>query len=347
MDSSTLAHKLKRLRIELEPEEEAFEIAYKHWGRIIWPLLGLGILAISTIVAFIFVTTAFGANGTTSAIFFMILAILYLTLLLYGFSEWYSYRQSAVVITNQRIIDCQQITFFSRWMQTIDIYEIQSCAGELSPGLGTLFNYGYLYIHTIGDKPSTITYIPIPESICVQVMHYHNLVAHGGSPEAHNSHRQITDETTTNHHNHHIPATETAVLEQELQDDPPPDLSKADENPLVQLAPTLHRVAKRQEQMHWEPAFTPNHYEAVIDPPSSMVKPQRNAVLLMFHIPSEQLHQVLEGLPAKKEPTVTYLERTDYFEIEVIVPKEKIPALVKQLKIKGAEDIICSQIESY
>lgn len=267
MDETILVRQLKRLATDLEADETAFKVVHKHWGRILWPLVGLSFLAALTLAVSFALPSLSDSNPNLIGPFIVILSILYLTLAMYAFSEWYSYSQSALVITNQRIIDYQQINFMLRRVQTIDLHEIQSCVGELSPGWGTIFHYGNLSIHTIGDRPIGINFIPNPEAASGQVMHYHNLIAHGGQSRA--------------------------------------------------------------------------HTEAETPKPSNEIAP---TTLLMFHIPSESLAAILADLPAQKEPTITYLAKTDYYEVETVVPTEALSELVTKLRSQGAEDIMGSDM---
>lgn len=189
-NNATLA---RQLRIELNDKEHIFEVIRKHWWQVARPIV--------TIVLFIGLTLALviavlGAIEFTLGTFFFLLALLlfYGALLAYLFSEWRSYWQSALVITNERVIDCQQLTLSARRMQVIDIHEIQSCSGELTPVWGLIFNFGELWINTVGNQPIIIKYIPAPEMVSDTLMHYHSQTAHGGKvedPEEHQGSRTI------------------------------------------------------------------------------------------------------------------------------------------------------------
>lgn len=255
MDKQLINQELKRLSIVVESGEEVFEIIYKHWGRVILPLIGLIIIVTITTLGIIFYLIAADYSIGNFLLFTSAVGFWYLALVLYGISEWYGYRHSTLIITNQRLIDCQQLTIFTRRVQTIDIYEIQSCTGEVAGSAGTLFNYGDLLINTLGDRPVAVHFVPSPELVSNQVMHYHHMSAHG--------------------------------------------VEKPDEKSI----------------------------ENVI-------------TILSFHIPSENLAETLKDLPAQKEPTITYLPKTDFYELEIAVPSEQVPNIVSMIKAKGAIDII-------
>ncbi len=309
METPDFKSELKRLKIALESNEEVFEVIRKHWGRILWPTAGLITFIVITITAFLFIVFFVGATPNTVATFVMILTMLYVTLIAYGISEWFSYKQSALVITNQRILDILQVNFLSRRIQTIDIHEVQSCSGDLIGGIGTLLSYGNILIHTLGDKPVPIHFVPLPETVSNQVMHYHNLVAHGGVDDAHNQSAQKKDEDATPQLEA-IPKQAEIIAEQTLPSQPPLKAMP----PIGQSQPLLQQTKK-------------------------------TASLLTFHIPSETLTDVLKDLPAQREPTATYLKKTDFFEIQTVVDTALVEMIVEQIKEKGAVDIVASEVD--
>lgn len=345
-------HELKRLRIELEPNELVFEIIHKHWGKILWPFVSLGFFVLLSFVVSIFITASQGINQNLG-IYFFIIGLWYFGLIGYGFSEWISYRQSSLIITNQRLIDCQQLNPFSRRVQTIDIHEIQSCSGELAPRWGIVFNYGNLWINTVGDRPISVGFIPLPEVVSGYVMHYHNLVAHGGV-QAHgdqvapSSQKQLEDlgnfseKMTAIHqveqHSQDSGAHAFNTAEASFQSDD--EVLHGKQFELEAVAPnvvapiTLH-------SLYPDTKSTTKEYNPLDD-----IRIERKKLcLLMFHVPSEKLKDLLAILPAQKEPSIKYLSRTDYYEVETIVDPIKVSNVVKDLQDHGAEDIVCSQIE--
>ena len=319
MDSNQFTSKLERLKIILEPSEQVYEIIHKHWGQILRPFIVLGLFVLLSFFGSIYLVFSTSLTSTTVLYFLPLSGVWYLMLFGYGLSEWYSYRQSALVITNQRVIDYHQLNFLSRRIQTIDIHEVQSCSGEMMPVAGTIFNYGNLMINTIGDKPITISYISSPEVASGDVMHYHNLIAHGGQAA---------------HGDGHIAGTEK-----------------------VPVAPSQSASSQRPSSNNRETAFPVRNQpslEANIIPRSEaepkvpQIHPgsadNGTKVLLMFQVPSEELQNVLENLPAEKEPTITYLRKNDYYEVEIVISHEQLPNVVSQLQAKGVESLYQSDV---
>lgn len=269
MDQALHPSTLTPFQINLEDREIIFEIIHKHWGKLLASYLLLSILFLLSLVMIVYVLFFTNTGDSIPALFAVITFVWFVGLLGYGFSEHYSNQRSVLIITNQRVIDCHQLSLLSRSIQTIDIYEIQSCAGNYDGPLGIFFKYGQLWINTIGDKPFCVAYVPNPESVASTVMRYHNILAHG-SPH----------------------------------------------------------VAEHQNDEH------------TLDLAAHGTTLSPTVTLLMFHLPSEKLVEIRDTLPAQKEPTVRYLQKTDYYEVEIMVPTEKVPAIVTRLKEHGAENIV-------
>lgn len=266
--------KLQGLNITLNPDEELVQFIEKHWGTILWPLTSLGLLILVSLVG-LFFTTFVGGFSQTTSILGIILVALYIIIGLYALSVWYSYQHSGLAITNQRVIDCQQVNAFSRQVQIIDIHEIQSASGHMNPGWGTVLGYGDVWINTMGDKSVTVHDVKSPEVTADLLMQQHHAVAHGGKSEAHTE------------------ATPKA---------PPP--------------------------------------------PASPEKPaeQPPCTILVFRVNSETLTDLLCDVTLLQVPIITPIENDTLREVEIVVAAEEAKAITAQLKERGVEEIIRSDV---
>ncbi|MBI4743932.1 MAG: ATP phosphoribosyltransferase [Actinobacteria bacterium] len=66
----------------------------------------------------------------------------------------------------------------------------------------------------------------------------------------------------------------------------------------------------------------------------------RGRVLLSMNVPSDKLEDVINVLPAMKNPTISKLYGSDYLEVTTVVNKSDVNILLPKLKEKGAEDIL-------
>lgn len=66
----------------------------------------------------------------------------------------------------------------------------------------------------------------------------------------------------------------------------------------------------------------------------------RSKVYIMMNVPEERLDDVVNVLPAMKQPTVSKLYKSGYYAVQTVVSKSEINILIPKLKSLGAEDIL-------
>ncbi len=66
------------------------------------------------------------------------------------FIAWTNYYLDVLVVTNERIIDIDQIGLFRRDVATVPLYNIQDIKVEIKGIIPTLFKFGNLHIQTAG-----------------------------------------------------------------------------------------------------------------------------------------------------------------------------------------------------
>ncbi len=66
----------------------------------------------------------------------------------------------------------------------------------------------------------------------------------------------------------------------------------------------------------------------------------RGKVLLDMNVPGDRLKDIIDALPAMKNPTVSQLYNSDYYAVETVVDKKDVNVLIPKLKNLGAEDIL-------
>lgn len=186
MDQVNLDSELRWLQIEPNPGERVFEIVPKHFGRMFVPTsLFVGLTAAFIITLIILANSALGTPIIYSTAV-LIMGVLYLVVILYLLTQWYVYRRSALVFTNQRIMNIEYRNIFSRQTKELDITLVQNAYGKNNSTSGKIFNYGTLFIDRIGHEPIFFNHVPFPQVTAEQVLHFHNLVAHGADESAHN-----------------------------------------------------------------------------------------------------------------------------------------------------------------
>lgn len=311
MENHDYRYELTRIKVELEPNEEVYAIIRKHWGRIFLSLIRLAILSIVTLVAISAAGWFGGFSNGSATLFIGILALWIITLIVYIANEWYSYKQSLLVITNQRLIDYQQMNFLARHIQTIDIYEVQSCSSEISPGLGVIFCYGQLLINTIGDRPIMVDFIPDPAEISGTIMRCHNLLAHGGVDFHHGNgnHQPLVEATNS------------------------------------QSMPTLVKRAKPNpaSQDYREKVKSPKNALGTMGQQWQIEPYEPLTTTLIFKVPCEKLGKITSLLPKDSQPSITFIHDEDSFEVALTVPNQGSLELEDLLRRNEITDILTKQ----
>lgn len=300
MDELDLTSEMRRLRIEPRPNERAFEIVPKHFGR----MFATGTILLAITVIFIIALIAL-ANILPSPDIYVfatvVLSVIYFLAIVWGLTQWYCFQFSALVFTNQRIINVDYVNIFSRRLAELDIHAVQNAFGQLDGFWGSLFNYGSLTIDRIGYEPVVAHYVPYPQIVAEQVIHFHNVVAHAGLDNVHNFLATSLSEDTT---------------------------------------PELEETMKKAETLTLEPTEpsirTPigERGETITEGEEGKFKRK-----ITFETVAEKLGETLKTISKAKKTAVNYLPPKDAFEIEATVLEDEAQPTIQKLKEEGAREI--------
>ena len=77
-----------------------------------------------------------------------------LFILIFFYSRFVIFYLDLLIITNDRLLDIDQINLFARTMAEVDLYQVQDATSEIKGFFPTLFNYGDVIIQTAGPSPA-------------------------------------------------------------------------------------------------------------------------------------------------------------------------------------------------
>jgi len=103
--------------------------------------------------------------------FFYVPYVLPLAFLVFVFSiigffySYFTWSKDKYIITDQRVVDMDQKTLFSRSQKEAFIDKIQDVVSETKGFLGSVFKYGNVNIQTAGETPLTLDDIANPDMI--------------------------------------------------------------------------------------------------------------------------------------------------------------------------------------
>lgn len=151
--------------IELAADEQVRLVKRKHWFIIFSELFAYGIIFLIPFFAYIFISGNEITLGNqtilleieTSLILFIALAW---TLLIWMrvVGVWTDYYLDVWMVTDKRIIDIEQKSFFHRQTSVFRIERIQDITIETRGIVATLLNFGDIHVQTAGESQEFVMY---------------------------------------------------------------------------------------------------------------------------------------------------------------------------------------------
>lgn len=93
-------------------------------------------------------------------------SVYYLSVVLFFYSYFLDFYLDLLVVTNDRLIDIEQIGVFARSVAEVDLYKIQDITSTVKGIFASLFNYGDLEVQTAGAvEKFRVENVPRPEAL--------------------------------------------------------------------------------------------------------------------------------------------------------------------------------------
>lgn len=135
--------------LEKEKDEEIIFTLRKHWFDLFSPLLKAFVLFLGFLIIFTWV----GSDAIFSSfLLLMIFLAIFIFITTYALYEWILWYLDIYILTNQRIIDVEQKTLFSRQVAEASLEKIQDVTYKIEGVFATLFNYGTVSVQTAGAE---------------------------------------------------------------------------------------------------------------------------------------------------------------------------------------------------
>lgn len=150
------------------PDEQVKALVRPHWlallGSILLTLLG----AVAPVILIAVVGAVGGPSldGTEQAAIAAVIGTYYVTLITFFFIRWLSIYLDIGIVTDQRIVDIDQRSLFSRNVAELDCKMVQDVSVDRHGILQTVANFGNVIVQTAGERPNfTFRNIPYPEEL--------------------------------------------------------------------------------------------------------------------------------------------------------------------------------------
>jgi len=149
--------------------ENIILVLRRHWITFVFSFLPFIAGAIALVIIHFVATEWFRDWGMEDnmAVLWFVESLVAMFLWLGAFINWIDYYFDAWIVTDQRIIDIEQLGLFRRNVSELDLRKIQDLTTEIHGILPTFLNYGYLYIQTAGQKERFI-FKDIPDPMTVR-----------------------------------------------------------------------------------------------------------------------------------------------------------------------------------
>lgn len=157
-----------RFQGQHEEEKIAF-ILKRHWWYLLFPSFKSAIIRLVLIITLLFTITGwFNINMSNSRLFFFIIIIDLATLIYLILSDWYKWGNTIYVLTNERIICVQQLSWFSRSVSESTLENIMFISHKIQGMIGTIFNFGSVNIRTSGVTEEETVFQQVSDPYQVQ-----------------------------------------------------------------------------------------------------------------------------------------------------------------------------------
>ncbi len=156
----------EEMRYPGQPQGEITQrVVYKHImaiAPVLFALILILIVALVGIVAYNLNQAQVEKYVPTSAVSFIGFGVLLLLAFLAIGTVWI-WRRNKVVVTNQHIVDIDQMGLFNRTVSTLRLEEIQDISASVKGPVQTFFQYGTILIQTAGERENFVfDYVPNP-----------------------------------------------------------------------------------------------------------------------------------------------------------------------------------------
>lgn len=132
--------------------EEIVLFLRRHWLTLIFKLIP-AIFFLGTLLAIFFLKESLLIYFDWEIVFFNLFYVsLFMFFWILLFIIWIDYYLDVWIVTDQRIVNIEQKSLFRRSISELEMGKIQDVTAEVTGVIPTLFNYGYVYVQTAGEK---------------------------------------------------------------------------------------------------------------------------------------------------------------------------------------------------
>lgn len=155
-----------------KPDEIVKVLVRPHWLILLRTVAAILFLAIVplAVLAVLVANQTDPFSGIGLAVTAVTVPAYYLTLITWFFIAWVDYYLDVGIVTDQRIIDIDQLGLFRRNIAELDCRMVQDIDSDKSGVLETIFDFGTVTVQTAGERPNfTFHAVPHPDRMVERI----------------------------------------------------------------------------------------------------------------------------------------------------------------------------------
>lgn len=141
----------------------------RHWFTFLPKIFLFLVLGLIPVLLFIMIANLYPnvlQNQIAFALGTLLGSLYYLSMLLFFYTEFIVFYLDMWVVTNDRIVDVEQLGLFSRTISELDLFRIQDVTTDVNGFFATLLDYGDVSVKTASSNVHIVFYkVPHPNKI--------------------------------------------------------------------------------------------------------------------------------------------------------------------------------------
>ncbi len=155
------------------PNEKILLVVREHWFRLFLKLFAVVALAVLPFLVRYLISDSIlsSANDQALMIVSLVLQLYYLGLLLALFIIWILYYLNLHIVSEQRIVDIDQVGLLNHVVSELNIETIEDVSSQTTGLFGNILDYGTVFIQTAGaTERFQFENVPHPASIAALIL---------------------------------------------------------------------------------------------------------------------------------------------------------------------------------
>lgn len=141
--------------IKQKSYEKVEYILRRHWFTFLPKIILFLFLAVVPVLLYFMIQTLYPTlfdHGVVFALGLVFASAFYLSILVFFYTEFIVFYLDMWVVTNDRIVDVEQLGIFSRSISELDLFRIQDVTADVHGAFATLIDYGTVTIKTASNN---------------------------------------------------------------------------------------------------------------------------------------------------------------------------------------------------